>query len=107
MSEPCDCRMCVEVRSPDRRIDIDAEIAEIHKMQETFTGTSVCENPQYAPNHVLEFLLYAKQLEEALEKIAVDDPRGPGEFDCIQIARAALKQSPDSPETPPKQKGAP
>jgi hypothetical protein len=30
------------------------------------------------------------KLREALEKIAVDDPRGPGEFDCIQIARAAL-----------------
>jgi hypothetical protein len=27
---------------------------------------------------------------EALEKIAVDDPRGPGEGDCIEIARAAL-----------------
>jgi hypothetical protein len=30
------------------------------------------------------------ELREVLEKIAVDDPRGPGEFDCIEIARAVL-----------------
>jgi hypothetical protein len=30
------------------------------------------------------------RMRTALEKIAVDDPRGPDEFDCIEIARAAL-----------------
>jgi hypothetical protein len=64
--------------------DADTEAArtdEIADLHSKYTASQ---------EEMTEVLTEHRKLVEALERIAVDDPRGPGEDDCIEIARLAL-----------------
>jgi hypothetical protein len=76
----------------DERSDAADEIERLRKREELLIRVAEQLREEVDKSDAIGAGLLVENtgLRKALEKIAVDDPRGPGEFDCIQIARAAL-----------------